>query len=143
LFYTSHEEFLLLSILSPCIIFRSSSSLATLTPMLHCKPPFSPVTLHNIGFLCQAITLSSHNIHLSRGLFLRMGQASSGEYISMARVSASSFLPYYIFPILPLLLLGLRYPYLPARFHLYSPYISFRLSVGVLVVHRISRISCM
>ncbi len=60
---------------------------------------FQPVTLHNIGFLCQAITLSSHNIHLSRGLFLRMGHASSGEYISLACVCY--FSPYYLFPILP------------------------------------------
>lgn len=82
---TSDEEFL--SFRSSLVSsFVRSSSTRGLYP--HVALPFSPVTLHNIGFLCQA-----HHLIIDRitSTFLgdfsfRIGHtSSSGEYICMAR----------------------------------------------------------
>ncbi len=120
-FYTSHEDFH-----HPCTIVRSSSSTRGLDRYVALHATIFTGHLHNIGFLYQAITLSSHQHPPFLGDFPSHQPRFFGEYFSMARVSCY-FYPFYIFPILPPR--GLRHLYLPALFcHLYSPYISIHLS---------------
>lgn len=88
---------------------------------------FSPVTLHNVGFLCQAITLIIDPITSTfLGDFsFRIGHASSGEYISMARrLLLFPFTTYSRSSPFIIAQAGVEASLIfPLVFHLYSPYI--------------------
>jgi len=118
-FCTSHEEFLFFfrSSLVPSFVHRP---LAASSPMLHCMPPFftGHPTQRRIPLPSHHPYHRSHNIHLSRGLFLSH-RPRFLRRIYFYGTSSVTFPFYYLFPILPLYYRasgGRGIPYLPPRF---------------------------